>query len=91
MKSIYLYTDIRVDDGKAWDQRTIAWHPEFDKNLLHDYGDECRWNFAVIETFVPGIHQIGKVFAFYQNDDVLGWWEITKPEWAEGLVNWGLG
>lgn len=92
MDKIYLYTVIRADNGKSWDRKAIGWDSCFDVNLLHDFGDESRWNWAVIEKSSPGICQICEVEAFYRRDDDLNIWVETKaPEWAEGLVNWGLG
>lgn len=77
------------------DSRSIGWFetPKEALEGLHNFGDECRWAFALIEEVCPGMHGSTHLHSWYKYGSE-GWEEIEDEEVPEGLrlcINHTLG
>lgn len=88
MKSIFVAKVYESNETHLADRgRNVGWNETFEKTeeMLHNFGDECRWSFAVIEESAPGMHgtTLNQWWFVWQNideEEMSGWIPYPEPK-----------
>jgi len=66
--------------------RNVGWCETFAEceRMIQNFGDECRWNFAVIEESSPGMHGMTRGAWWFKYDTA--WIEIPGNEYRNDFM-----
>lgn len=93
MKSIFVAKVYEKTEHTNNDGRNVGWEDTFDRceRMLQNFGDECRWSYAVIEESSPGMHGMTRNTWWFEYHE--GWIPTPKYAWNDFMrcVNHTIG
>lgn len=85
---------VSLDFDSVNDSRVIGWWSRIEDALtgLGNFGDECKWSYAVIEEFREGFHPETKQATWMKYDDMISrWCPLLEHNGFTNCINHAIG